>query len=104
MNIAFAPTQNGTIIDTLVINSNDANEPAAKWYMVGVGNSPLFLTGDQTPGLQPGAGLYQPMGIDTSYYETPTAAMVAGTAAASGNDGIYNNTGSSCGRIRQLRV
>ena len=96
VNIAFAPTKNGTIIDTLVINSTDANEPAAKWYMVGVGNSPLFLTGDQTPGLQPGAGLWQPMGVDTSYYETPTAAMVAGTAAASGNDGIYNNTGSSC--------
>ena len=96
VNIAFKPTKNGTIIDTLVINSTDTKEPAAKWYMVGVGNSPLFLTGDQTPGLQAGPGLYQPMGVDTSYYETPTAAWLAGTAAYNGNDGLYNNSGSSC--------
>jgi hypothetical protein len=96
INIVFSPTKNGTIVDTLVINNTDANEPNAKWYMVGMGSSPLFLTGDQTPGLQAGPGLYQPMGIDTSYYETPTTAMLLGTANVSGNDGIYNNSGSSC--------
>ena len=95
ITINFAPTKSGTIIDTLVVNSTDAKEPSAKWYMIGTAAGQLYLTVDQTPGLQPGPGLYAHQGVDTNYYETPTDAMVAGTAAYNGNDGLYNNTGSS---------
>jgi len=93
LSIGFSPTRGGTIIDTLIIQSNDTKEPAALWTMVGNGASPLWLTIDQPPGLQAGPNNWLPQGVDSTYYETPPA----GTSITyNGNDGLYNNSGTSC--------
>ena len=93
LSIGFSPIRGGTIIDTLIIQSNDTKEPAALWTMVGNGVSPLWLTIDQPPGLQAGPNYWLPQGVDSTYYETPPA---GNSIIYNGNDGLYNNSGTSC--------
>ena len=93
LSIGFSPIRGGTSIDTVVIKSSDTKEPTALWTMVGNGASPLWMTIDQPPGLQSGPNCWLPQGFDSTYYETPPNST---PIVYSGNDGLYDNSGTSC--------
>ena len=92
VTINFKPTKSGTLIDTLIVTSDDPAEPTAKWIAVGDASNPLWLTVDQPPGVQAVTGQYVRPGVDTSYFET---LPIASPPNLLGNDGLYNNTGTA---------